>query len=105
MLVLGAGIFYPLSMPLSKQDQEFYEKKLSLGSFGYLMFATSALGAVLFPIVLYYQDWSTGNTGKWSGNLVLNVAVEGFLLGTVVSVVMYLGFKFLLEMGWLPSRR
>jgi hypothetical protein len=92
-------------MPLSKQDQEFYEEKLSLKSFGYLLFATAALGGVLFPVVTFYQDWSAGNGAKWSGNTVLNVGVEGILLGTIVSVVMYLGFKFLLEMGWLPSRR
>jgi hypothetical protein len=41
----------------------------------------------------------------WSANVVYHLAVIGFLLGTVVSVIMYLGFKFLLSMGWLPSRR
>jgi membrane associated rhomboid family serine protease len=92
-------------MALSKQDQAFYEEKLGLKSFGYLLVATAIIGAIMWPLLLYIQDWSAGQTGKWSLNVAYNLAVMGFLLGTVVAVVMYLAFKFLLQMGWLPSRR
>ncbi|MCE0522053.1 MAG: hypothetical protein LV480_04005 [Methylacidiphilales bacterium] len=92
-------------MPLSKQDQAFYEEKLGWKSFGFMLLATAIIGAIMWPSLLYLEDWSAGTTSKWSGNVVYHLAVIGFLLGTVVSVVMYLGFKFLLSMGWLPSRR
>jgi hypothetical protein len=92
-------------MALSKQDQAFYEEKLGWKSFGYMFAATAIIGAVMWPSLLYLQDWSAGQTSKWSFNVVYDLAVMGFLLGTVVAVVMYLGFKFLLQMGWLPSRR
>ena len=92
-------------MALSKKDQAFYEEKLGWKSFGYLFGATTVIGAVMWPVLLYVQDWSSGDTSKWSSNVACDLAVMGFLLGTVVSVVMYLAFKFLLTMGWLPSRR
>ncbi len=92
-------------MALSKHDQDFYEEKLSWKSFAYLFVATAVIGAVMWPALLYLQDWSIGQTGAWSFNVAYNLAVIGFLLGTVVAVVMYLAFKFLLSMGWLPSRR
>ena len=92
-------------MALSKQDQAFYEEKLGLKSFGYLFVATALIGAIMWPLLLYIQDWSDGQTGMWSLNVAYKLAVIGFLLGTVVAVIMYLGFKFLLQMGWLPSRR
>ncbi|MEJ0001002.1 MAG: hypothetical protein WDO13_18660 [Verrucomicrobiota bacterium] len=92
-------------MPLSKSDQQFYEEKLSLKSFGRLFLVTAILGAVAWPALLFVTDWQAGQAANWTAGLVINVATVGFLLGTVVSVVMYLGFKFLLQMGWLPSRR
>jgi ABC-type antimicrobial peptide transport system permease subunit len=92
-------------MALSKQDKQFYEEKLSYKSIGYLFGATTFIGAVMWPLLLYFQDWSSGQTNLWSINVAFNLAVIGFLLGCVVAVVMYLAFKFLLEMGWLPSRR
>jgi len=92
-------------MALSKRDQEFYEEKLGWKSFGYLLAATTIIGAVMWPLLIYVQDWSDGQTNMWSADMVWKLAVMGFLLGTVVSVVMYLAFKFLLEMGWLPRRR
>jgi hypothetical protein len=92
-------------MALSKQDQAFYEEKLGWKSFGYLFAATTIIGAIMWPLLLYIQDWSVGQTSKWSANVVYDLAVMGFLLGTVVAVVMYLVFKFFLSMGWLPSRR
>jgi hypothetical protein len=92
-------------MALSKQDQAFYEEKLSWKSVGYLFGATTVIGAVMWPLLIYLQDWSMGQTSQWSANVVYDLAVMGFLLGSVVAVVMYLAFKFLLSMGWLPSRR
>jgi hypothetical protein len=92
-------------MALSKLDQAFYEEKLSYKSIGYLFASTTIIGAVSWPLLLYIQDWSMGQTSKWSANVVFDLAVMGFLLGSVVAVVMYLAFKFLLAMGWLPSRR
>jgi hypothetical protein len=91
-------------MALSKRDQEFYEEKLNYKSIGYLFGSTTILGAIVWPSFLYLQDWSMGQTSKWTMNVVWNLAVMGFLLGSVVAVVMYLAFKFLLQMGWLPPR-
>jgi hypothetical protein len=91
-------------MALSKQDQAFYEEKLSYKYIGYLFASTTVVGAIACPVILYIQDWSDGQTSKWTFHVVSNLATEGFLLGSVVAVVMYLAFKFLLEMGWLPSR-
>lgn len=92
-------------MALSKQDQAFYEEKLSWKSVGYLIGATALIGAIMWPTLLYMQDWSIGQAKSWTMNIAYDLAVMGFLLGTVVAVVMYLAFKFLLSMGWLPSRR
>jgi hypothetical protein len=92
-------------MALSKQDQAFYEEKLGWKMIGYLFGSTTLIGAVMWPLCIYLQDWSIGQTGLWSVNVAYKLAVMGFLVGNIVSVVMYLGFKFLLAMGWLPSRR
>jgi len=92
-------------MALSPQDKAFYEEKLGWKSFGILYVATVTIGAIAWPLLAYVQDWSNGTTERWSGNVVFQVALIGFMLGTVVSVLMYLAFKFLLEMEWLPSRR
>jgi hypothetical protein len=108
MLKLVLPAFFPLFFPimaLSPQDNLFYEEKLGWKSFGLLFLATVVIGAIAWPLLLYIQDWSNGQTSKWSTNVVCNLAIMGFLLGTVVSVVMYLIFKFFLEMGWLPKRR
>jgi hypothetical protein len=92
-------------MALSKQDQAFYEEKLNFKSIGYLFGATTLIGTIMWPLLLFIQDWSAGQTSLWSISVVYKLAVIGFLLGSVVAVVMYLAFKFLLQMGWLPSRR
>lgn len=92
-------------MALSKQDQAFYEEKLGLKTFGYLFGATVMIGAVMWPLLLYIQDLSSGAASQWTFNVAFDWSMIGFMLGTVVAVVMYLAFKFLLSMGWLPSRR
>ncbi len=92
-------------MALSKSDQEFYEEKLSMKSTGYLFLYTTVVGTVVVPGALYLMDASSGATSKWTLAIAENLALEGFLLGCIVAVVMYLAFKFLLQMGWLPSRR
>ncbi len=92
-------------MALSKKDQEFYEEKLNFKSIGYLFLYTTIVGAVTVPTALYLQDASMGQTSKWSFGVVIKLAEEGVMLGCIIAVVMYLAFKFLLQMGWLPSRR
>jgi hypothetical protein len=92
-------------MALSKQDHAFYEEKLSLKTFGYLFGATVLVGAISWPLLIYIQDLSMGQAADWTLNMAFDLSVMGFLLGSVVAVFMYLFFKFLLEMGWLPSRR
>ena len=102
----GRAISLPwLNMALSKADQAFYAEKLSFRSIGYLFGATTVIGAIAWPSLLYIQDWSDGKTSSWSLNVAMGLAEIGFMLGCVVAVLMYLSFKFLLEMGWLPSRR
>jgi hypothetical protein len=86
-------------MALSKRDQEFYEEKLSYKSIGYLFGATCLLGTIMFPLVSYF---SVGE--PMTVNVVYDLAIEGCLLGSVVAFAMYMAFKFLLAMGWLPSR-
>jgi len=92
-------------MALSPQDKAFYEEKLGLKSFGFLLLATAGVGAISWPVLIYLQDSIDGDTSKWSMNVAYNLAVMGFLLGTVVSVILYLLFKFFLEMEWLPKPR
>jgi len=92
-------------MALSKKDQEFYEEKLNYKSIGYLFGTTCLVGAVMCPALAFFQDWSIGQASTWTGDIVYKLAVMGFLLGSVVAVVMYLAFKCLLQVGWLPSRR
>jgi hypothetical protein len=89
-------------MALSKADQEFYEEKLSYKSVGYLFGSTCLLGTLSFPAVTFFQ---VGDTKTFTANVAYDLAIEGFLLGTVVAFAMYMAFKFLLSMGWLPSRR
>jgi len=92
-------------MALSKQDQAFYEEKLGLKTFSYLFGATVLIGAVMWPVLVYIQDLSSGLASQWTFSIVFDWAMIGFMIGSIVAVVMYLGFKFLLSMGWLPSRR
>ena len=92
-------------MALSAQDKAFYEEKLSMKNLYYLMGATIAMGGVMWPLLLYIQDVSDGVAARWTLNVALDWSIIGMLLGSVVGVLMYLAFKFLLSMEWLPSRR
>jgi uncharacterized PurR-regulated membrane protein YhhQ (DUF165 family) len=92
-------------MALSPQDKEFYEERLSMKSFGYVAGATICVGTFGFPFLFFVQDWSRGLAGRWTLNVAFDWCALGFLIGSVVAVFMYLFFKFLLEMGWLPARR
>lgn len=92
-------------MALSKKDQEFYEDKLSVKWAGFLFLYTALVGAVGFPGAAYLEDAKAGMTGMWTVRILTNLVAEGFLLGIVVAVTMYLAFKLLLQLGWLPSRR
>ena len=94
-----------MNMALSKKDQEFYEDKLSLKWAGYMLLSTAIVGAIGVPVALYLQDLAAGTTNTWSTRVVANLAEMGFMLGIVVAVIMYLGFKLLLQLGWLPARR
>ena len=92
-------------MALSKQDQAFYEEKLNYKSIGYLFGATTILGAIMWPLTAFMMDYSTGAISTWNGKTVEGLMIMGFMLGTIVSVVMNFLFRFLLWMGWLPPRR
>jgi hypothetical protein len=92
-------------MALSKQDHDFYEEKLSLGSFVYLTVSTLLIGGIGAPLLFFIQDWQNGEASRWTLSIAFDWAMIGCMLGTVVSIVLYLGFKFLLQMGWLPPRR
>jgi hypothetical protein len=92
-------------MALSKKDKEFWEAKLSLKMAGYLMLYTSLLGTIAVPTALYIQDAALGHTEKWSFDVVMKDAEVGLMFGVMIAIVMYLAFKLLLQIGWLPSRR
>jgi hypothetical protein len=92
-------------MALSPEDRAFYEEKLGWRGFIYLFIATVVVGAISWPVVLYIQDASAGQTGSWSFTVVRNVALSGMLLGVVVSLFMFVLARFYLWLGWLPRRR
>jgi hypothetical protein len=92
-------------MALSAQDKAFYEEKLGIKNFYYMLGVTIIMGGVIAPLLFFVQDWSVGLAGRWDFNVAFDWSMIGMMLATIVAVVMYLGFKFLLSMGWLPSRR
>ncbi len=92
-------------MALSKRDREFYEEKLSLKMAGYLFLYTALSGMIAVPAMLYIQDALAGTTSKWSLSMIGKLAEIGAMVGCIIAVVMYLAFKLLLQVGWLPSRR
>jgi hypothetical protein len=92
-------------MALSPQDQAFYDEKLGWKGFLYLLAATMLVGAISWPTVLYLQDSAAGNTGKWDFHVVVQLALSGMLLGTIVSLLMFCLARVYLTLGWLPRRR
>jgi len=92
-------------MALSPQDRAFYEEKLGWTGFIYLLISTAIMGAIIWPVLLYAQDYSAGQTGKWTFSVVRNLAFIGMMLGCIVSIVMFLLARLYLWMGWLPRRR
>ncbi len=92
-------------MALSPQDRAFYEEKLGWKGFLYLLLATVIMGAVIWPLLLYLQDYSAGLAGKWNFAIVRDISLSGMMLACVVSFVMYALARFYLWMGWLPRRR
>jgi len=91
-------------MALSKKDQAFYEEKLSIKSAGYLFLYTMLLGALALPAAIYALDASNGDTSKWTFRVVVQLSEEGVMIGCIIAILMFLLFKFLLQVGWLPPR-
>ena len=92
-------------MALSKQDRAFYEEKLGFKTIGYLFGATMLIGGVMWPLLLFIQDYAAGLASRWTFNVAFDWSMIGLMVGSIVAAMMYLAFKFLLAMGWLPSRR
>jgi hypothetical protein len=92
-------------MALSPRDQAFYKEKLGWKSFFYLFIATLTVGVVLWPLMLFLLDWSSGRAGEWTFSAAWNLALANVPLAMVVSSVMWLVAQFYLWMGWLPARR
>jgi len=92
-------------MALTPQDQDYYEEKLGIKGFIPFFAATVFIGSVMWPLLTFMMDWQAGTTSKWSGKVVADMIIIGFMIGSIVSVVMNFFLRFLLWMGWLPSRR
>jgi hypothetical protein len=92
-------------MALSAQDKAFYEEKLALNSYGYIFGFTVLIGVIGWPLLFFIQDAMLGLGSRWTASIVFDYSVIGGLLGSVVGIAMYLFFKMLLELGWLPKRR
>ncbi len=91
-------------MALTPQDHDYYMDKLTVMGFLPFFFTTSLIGAVALPILAYTMDLSAGSTSSWSTHVFFNLMIIGFMIGTILSMVMNFVFRFLLWMGWLPSR-
>jgi hypothetical protein len=102
---LGRLLLYTSTMALTPQDAAFYNEKLGWRGFIYLLIATVLFGAFIWPVLLYVQDYSAGKTGDWSFVVVRNLALNGMMLGCIVSILMFFLARFYLWMGWLPRRR
>jgi hypothetical protein len=77
---------------------------LSIKSAGFLFLYTMLVGGLAVPAGIYLLDASNGDTSKWTFRIVVQLSEEGVMFGCMISVIMFLLFKFLLQMGWLPSR-
>lgn len=92
-------------MALSAADKEFYEEKLSIKGMYWLVGATMIGGSIAWPVLLYIQDSQNGLAQVWNFSIATKWSMIGLMVGSMVGVFMYLFFKFLLAMEWLPSRR
>jgi hypothetical protein len=92
-------------MPLSPSDKAFYQDKLSLKNLYYVIGVTMLVGGIGTPSLLFVQDWMYGLAGRWTTHIAFDWFLIGIMIGSMVAVLMYLGFKFLLSMEWLPQRR
>jgi hypothetical protein len=92
-------------MALSPQDHTYWEDKLTVMGFLPFFLTTTLIGAIAFPVMLFLMDWSSGSIANWSTHVVVNLMTIGFMFGTILSILMNFIFRFLLWMGWLPSRR
>ena len=81
------------------RTKNFTRKSSATSRSAIFLARTCLVGTVMFPTVSYF---SIGQ--PMTANEVYDLAIEGFLLGSVVAFAMYMAFKFLLGMGWLPSR-
>jgi hypothetical protein len=92
-------------MALTPEDRAFYEEKLGLKGLLYLLIATVLVGAIAWPLLFYVQDYSTGQTSKWSFLVVRDFAFTGAMFGSILAAIMFAAARFYLWMGWLPRRR
>ena len=92
-------------MALTPQDRAYYESRLGWKGGLYLLGVTVIMGGVLWPTLLFLQDYFNGVKTPWSWALAFALALSGMGLGVVVSMMMYLLARFYLWMGWLPRRR
>ena len=92
-------------MALSPQDRAYYEEKLNWKGALYLFGVTIAIGAVVWPLLLYLQDWQTPRESLWTQKIVLETSMNGAALGLLVSGIMYTVFRVMLSQGWMPKRR
>ena len=60
-------------MALSASDKAYYEEKLSLRNFYYLLGVTIIMAGIFWPLLLYVQDVMSGLSSRWN----LSVAAYG----------------------------
>jgi len=92
-------------MALSTLDRAYYKEKLGWKTLLYLFLATVVMGSVIWPLMLFLSDWSSGHADEWTWEIAWKMAATNIPLATVISTIMWLIAQFYLWMGWLPSRR
>jgi hypothetical protein len=92
-------------MALTPEDKAYYRDKLGWKGFVYLFGWTVFIGAVIWPLFLYGQDWLAGQGSRWTIADILILSGSGFVLGMIISIIMYLLFRVFLAQEWLPRRR
>ena len=92
-------------MALSDRDRAFYQERLGWKGFAYLFGVTVIMGGVLWPTLLFLQDYASGEKSAWNLKVAAELGVSGMVLGSVVALLMFCLARFYLWMGWLPRRR